>query len=89
MTKEPGAIHTFGGWSHEGDQIAFSANREDAARFDVYVQKIGQAGARLVAKGPGRDGRVPCVLWEGRRRDQNGGGRVTVRLGEVGAHGGT
>jgi dipeptidyl aminopeptidase/acylaminoacyl peptidase len=53
LTKEPGAIHTFGGWSREGDQIAFSANREDAVRFDVYVQKIGQANARLVAKGPG------------------------------------
>jgi dipeptidyl aminopeptidase/acylaminoacyl peptidase len=53
LTKDPNAIHTFGGWSHEGDQLAFMANREDQARFDVYVQKIGQDSARLVAKGPG------------------------------------
>lgn len=58
ISKEPKAIHGFGGWSHDGDAIAFSANREEPARFDIYVQKIptGKPGAeapRLVAKGPG------------------------------------
>jgi dipeptidyl aminopeptidase/acylaminoacyl peptidase len=60
LTKQPKAIHGFGGWSHDGEQIAFSANREDPGRFDVYVQKVPASGgsnppgeARLVAKGPG------------------------------------
>jgi dipeptidyl aminopeptidase/acylaminoacyl peptidase len=52
VTKEPKAIHSFGGWSHDGERFAFSANREDAARFDVYVQKLG-GDAKLLAKGPG------------------------------------
>jgi dipeptidyl aminopeptidase/acylaminoacyl peptidase len=52
VTKEPKAIHAFGGWSHDGERFAFSANREDVARFDVYVQKLG-SDAKLVAKGPG------------------------------------
>jgi dipeptidyl aminopeptidase/acylaminoacyl peptidase len=53
LTRQPKAVHTFGGWSHDGEQIAFSANREDPSRFDVYVQKIGEADARLLHKGPG------------------------------------
>jgi dipeptidyl aminopeptidase/acylaminoacyl peptidase len=55
LTKQPKAIHGFGGWSHDGDAIAFSANRDDPARFDIYVQKIAPKleQARLVAKGPG------------------------------------
>jgi dipeptidyl aminopeptidase/acylaminoacyl peptidase len=60
ITREPKAIHTFGGWSHDGEQIAFSANREDQSRFDIYVQKVSPgadatrlAEARLLQKGPG------------------------------------
>src|SRR5713101_488631 len=60
LTREPKAIHTFGGWSHDGEQIAFSANREDPSRFDIYIQKIPPSGgreppepARLLQKGPG------------------------------------
>src|SRR5947207_889874 len=32
LTRQPKAIHTFGGWSRDGDRFAFSANREDAGR---------------------------------------------------------
>ncbi|OAI52459.1 hypothetical protein AYO44_16585 [Planctomycetaceae bacterium SCGC AG-212-F19] len=60
LSKQPKAIHGFGGWSHDGEAIAFSANREEPSRFDIYVQKIPASGgsnlpgeARLVAKGPG------------------------------------
>jgi dipeptidyl aminopeptidase/acylaminoacyl peptidase len=60
VTREPKAIHTFGGWSHDGEQIAFSANREDPSRFDIYIQKVPLSGgreppepARLLQKGPG------------------------------------
>jgi dipeptidyl aminopeptidase/acylaminoacyl peptidase len=53
LTREPRAVHTFGGWSHDGEQFAFSANRDKPSRFDVYVQKPGDKSARLVHKGPG------------------------------------
>jgi dipeptidyl aminopeptidase/acylaminoacyl peptidase len=53
VTRHPQAIHDFGGWSHDGEAFAFSANRDEASRFDVYVQKIGQGEARLLEKGPG------------------------------------
>jgi dipeptidyl aminopeptidase/acylaminoacyl peptidase len=53
LTNQPNAIHGFGGYSHDGEQFAFSANREDPSRFDVYVQKLGAADARLLARGPG------------------------------------
>ena len=52
LTQEPKAIHTFGGWSHDGQSIAFSANREKPDRFDIYVQKIGEKG-KLITQGPG------------------------------------
>src|SRR5262249_25992722 len=52
VTKEPKAIHSFGGWSHDGERFAFSANREDGAPLDGYVHKLGGA-AKLLAKGPG------------------------------------
>jgi dipeptidyl aminopeptidase/acylaminoacyl peptidase len=53
LTRHPDAIHTFGGWNHEGDTIAFSANRTDPSRFDIYVQPIGQVQAKLIGTGPG------------------------------------
>src|SRR5436190_909605 len=49
---EPAQL-TFAGFSHDGERIAFAANRDDAGRFDVFVQKIGDKDARLVEKGPG------------------------------------
>ncbi len=52
LSQQPKAIHQFGGWSHDGQSIAFSANRDDPSRFDIYVQKLGGA-ARKVAEGPG------------------------------------
>jgi dipeptidyl aminopeptidase/acylaminoacyl peptidase len=53
LSRRPKAIHMAGGWSHDGEWIAFSANRDDPARFDVWVQKRDGTGERLVAKGPG------------------------------------
>src|SRR5262249_25605520 len=53
LTRSPKARHHFGGWSHDGDQLAFSANREDASRFDLYVQKRTDKTARRLARGPG------------------------------------
>lgn len=53
LSRNPRAIHTFGDYNADGTQIVFSANRDDAARFDVYVQTLGQEQARLLARGPG------------------------------------
>jgi dipeptidyl aminopeptidase/acylaminoacyl peptidase len=61
VTRQPKAIHTFGGWSHDGVRFAFSANREDASRFDIYVQKRGETEAKLLLKGPG--GYFTAVSW--------------------------
>jgi dipeptidyl aminopeptidase/acylaminoacyl peptidase len=53
LTAQPRAVHHFGGFSHDGEQFAFAANRVSPSRFDVYLQKVAGKAARLVAKGPG------------------------------------
>ncbi|HKB41835.1 MAG TPA: S9 family peptidase [Gemmataceae bacterium] len=53
LSGQPRAIHSFSGWSRDGTQFAFGANRDRADRFDIYVQKLGEKTARLLAKGPG------------------------------------
>lgn len=53
LTDEASAVHEFGGWSNDGRQIAFSANREERGRFDVHVQRIDGGEATRVARGPG------------------------------------
>jgi dipeptidyl aminopeptidase/acylaminoacyl peptidase len=67
LTGNPTAIHTFGGFSPDGDSITFSANREKASRFDVYVQRLNEKVARLMATGPGgyynADGWSPDGKW--------------------------
>jgi dipeptidyl aminopeptidase/acylaminoacyl peptidase len=52
LTRRPEAVHLFGGWSHDGEQFAFSANRDDPSHFDIYAQKVG-AAPRLLQEGPG------------------------------------
>jgi dipeptidyl aminopeptidase/acylaminoacyl peptidase len=55
LTDTPDAIHYWGGWSHDGDRIAFAANRRDESVFDVYVQGRDERGddATLVHEGDG------------------------------------
>ena len=38
LTDRPDAKHRWGGWSHDGEQFAFTSNRRDNAVFDVYTQ---------------------------------------------------
>ncbi|WP_284012039.1 S9 family peptidase [Halobaculum litoreum] len=54
-TAMPEAKHRWGGWSHDGERIAFASNRRDEAVFDVYVQGRDEAGddAELVYEGDG------------------------------------
>src|SRR5262245_49891057 len=53
LTGKPEAIHTFGGWSHDGERIAFSATRDEPSRFDLYTLNIAKPEIRLVQRGPG------------------------------------
>ncbi|RXK48424.1 S9 family peptidase [Halorientalis pallida] len=55
LTDTPDAIHYWGGWSHDGDRIAFAANRRDESVFDVYVQGRDEQGEAtdLVYEGDG------------------------------------
>ncbi|MCI0459545.1 MAG: S9 family peptidase [Gemmataceae bacterium] len=53
LTRQPQAIHTLGDWSHDGERLVFSANRQDPSRFDIFVQKIHDANAQLLHQGPG------------------------------------
>jgi dipeptidyl aminopeptidase/acylaminoacyl peptidase len=55
LTATPDAKHRFGGWSHDGERIAFASNRREEAVFDVYVQGREETGddADLVMEGDG------------------------------------
>jgi dipeptidyl aminopeptidase/acylaminoacyl peptidase len=59
ISRDPKAIHTFGGWSHDGQRIAFSANRSKPDRFDLFVQPVQGTetatadAARMIKEGPG------------------------------------
>ncbi len=52
LTDQPAAVHDFGGWSHDAQRIAFSANRTRESRFDIYTQALG-GEPRLLKEGPG------------------------------------
>ncbi|QSG07287.1 alpha/beta hydrolase family protein [Halapricum desulfuricans] len=55
LTDVPEAKHRWGGWSHDGDRVAFTSNRRDERVFDVYVQGRTESGgdADLVYEGDG------------------------------------
>jgi dipeptidyl aminopeptidase/acylaminoacyl peptidase len=53
LTRKPEAIHTFGGWSHDGKRIVFSATRDEPSRFDLCTLNIAKPDVRLVQRGPG------------------------------------
>jgi dipeptidyl aminopeptidase/acylaminoacyl peptidase len=49
-----GAMHTFGTWSADGEEILFAANRRDPALFDLYRQRIGEEAVLVwQSDGPG------------------------------------
>jgi len=49
LTRDPEAIHYFGGFSPDGGRIAYTATRRNGTDFDVYVQEL--------------DGE-PAMVWE-------------------------
>ncbi|HYN89034.1 MAG TPA: hypothetical protein VER55_10910, partial [Ardenticatenaceae bacterium] len=53
LTDTPEAKHVWGGWSHDGRQIAFTATRDDPAEFYPYVMELASGEIRCVARLPG------------------------------------
>jgi dipeptidyl aminopeptidase/acylaminoacyl peptidase len=51
LTRAPEAIHYFGGFSPDGERIAYTATRRNGTDFDVFVQVLG-------------DSNEPEVVWE-------------------------
>ena len=51
LTRAPDAIHYFGGFSPDGEQIAYTATRRNGTDFDVFVQALGESDE-------------PEVVWE-------------------------
>ena len=47
------AKHRWGGWSHDGDRVAFASNRREESVFDIYVQGRDERGdeAEMVLEG--------------------------------------
>lgn len=63
LTSMPDAKHQFGGWSHDGDQFAFTSNRRDEAIFDVYVQGRDERGAEATRVAAGDGGWLTVAGW--------------------------
>jgi len=62
LTATPDAKHRWGGWSGDGERVAFASNRRAGDVFDVYVQGRDERGAdaELVYEG---DGWLSVVGW--------------------------
>jgi dipeptidyl aminopeptidase/acylaminoacyl peptidase len=60
LTHAPDAIHTFGGWSPDGRQIAFGSNRRDPSCFDLYTLDIDSGEERCVLR---TEGHFTPVAW--------------------------
>ena len=48
LTRDDGAMHPFGGWSPNGQSIAYTSNERNRAHLDVVVQRVASGDARTV-----------------------------------------
>lgn len=53
LTANPEAIHQWGGWSHDGRQIAYASNSRDPGYFDGYVFDLDTMAQRRLFEGTG------------------------------------
>jgi len=60
LSRDDQAIHHFGGWSHDGRQVAYVSNARNGIHFDAYVQAIDDGEPRLVFQS---DGNYHVVAW--------------------------
>jgi len=64
LTAAPGVIHDFGGWSPDGERIAYSANDRDERVFDVLIREIASGAVTQVLEGHGQ---LSVCGWNGNR----------------------
>jgi len=62
LTGHPDAKHRWGGWSHDGQRFAFTANRRDESVFDVYTQARDETGTDATLRHEG-DGWLSVGGW--------------------------
>ncbi|MFB6193461.1 MAG: prolyl oligopeptidase family serine peptidase [Halobaculum sp.] len=67
LTDDPESKHAFGAWFPDGDRVAFTANRDEAGRFDVYTTRVPDGDPERVTRGPGGWIHVASVGPDGRR----------------------
>ncbi|MFZ5919377.1 MAG: prolyl oligopeptidase family serine peptidase [Chloroflexota bacterium] len=60
LSRDDQAIHHFGGWSHDGRQVAYVSNARNGIHFDAYVQAVDGGEPRLVFQS---DGNYHVVAW--------------------------
>ena len=53
LTQDPDAIHYPGGFSPDGERIAFTATRRNGTDFDVYLQEIPDGEPKMVWEASG------------------------------------
>ncbi|QLG28731.1 S9 family peptidase [Halorarum halophilum] len=58
LTADPESKHAWGAWGPDGERIAYTANRDEDGRFDVYVQRVGAGCERGEGCDPGHPERV-------------------------------
>jgi dipeptidyl aminopeptidase/acylaminoacyl peptidase len=63
LTDDDGAMHIFGAWSPNGKHIAFSANRRNRGRYDIYVQDVESDGQAEVVWENDQPGMVAPVAF--------------------------
>ncbi|AHY45470.1 Dipeptidyl aminopeptidase/acylaminoacyl-peptidase [Rubrobacter radiotolerans] len=59
LTQAPEAIHYSGGFSRDGERVAYAATRRNGTDFDIYVQEVRESG-----KGEGAEPGEPRLVWE-------------------------
>ena len=60
LTDSPKVMHIFGGWSPDGESIAYASNERHPAHFDAYVMDVSDGDARMVFQ---RDGSNSVAAW--------------------------
>jgi dipeptidyl aminopeptidase/acylaminoacyl peptidase len=53
LTDQPTVIHTFGGWSPDGQCVSYSSNQRDIRYFDVYERDLESDETRLLLQHDG------------------------------------
>ena len=53
LTEKPEVMHSFGGWSPDGERIVYSSNERDARFFDVYEMQVHTGESRLLLEQDG------------------------------------